>query len=108
MDKTDGLFPPIGRCDQYGGSLSRMWNSFLDKQETMSKTGGQTAGDVCHDAAVISHRAPLEEAADMIVRQKVHRLAVVDDSERCIGCLSRGDILAATHRALKAAMMDGK
>ena len=100
MDNSVGIFPPVGRCDQFGGSLSRMWDSFKDEQERRNRSTGQTAGAVCHDAAVIHHTAALEDAADMIVRRKVHRLAVVDDTNTCIGILSRGDILQATYRGM--------
>lgn len=97
----EGLFPPIGRCDAFGGSLSRMWHAALEEQQLRSKTGGQTAGDVCHPAATILVDARLEEAADIIVRNKVHRLAVVDGEGTCVGILSRGDILKATLEALR-------
>ena len=104
LDKTMGLFPPVGTCEQFGGSLSRMWDAFQDHQDLMAKAGGRTVGDVCHEAATISHKARLEDAADFIVRKKVHRLAVVDDNQRCVGVLSRGDLLAATYGAMTQIM----
>ena len=93
------MFPRIGKCDDYGGSLSRMWTAFSEMQEVISKTSGTTAGDVCHDAATVPAAARLEDAADVIVRRKVHRLAVVDAAGVCVGILSRGDILKATLQA---------
>ncbi len=96
VDKEEGMFPRIGKCDEFGGSLSRMWTAFSDMQEVISKTGGSTAADVCHEAATVSASARLEDAADVIVRKKVHRLAVLDAGGRCVGILSRGDILKAT------------
>jgi hypothetical protein len=65
-------------------------------QEVIQKTGGSTAADVCHEAATVNASARLEDAADLIVRRKVHRLAVVDGAGRCVGIISRGDILKAT------------
>ena len=103
LDKDEGMFPRVGRCDEFGGSLSRMWNAFAEQRETISKTAGQTAGAVCHDAATVAASARLEDAADLIVRRKVHRLAVLDDATgRCVGILSRGDILKATLARLRA------
>ena len=96
MDKADGMFPKIGRCEEFGGSLSRMWMAFSEQQELIQKTAGSTAGEVCHDAATVADTARLEDAADVIVRRKVHRLAVVDAQGKCVGVLSRGDILKAT------------
>jgi CBS domain-containing protein len=96
VDKSEGLFPRVGKCDEFGGSLSRMWTAFSDMQEVIQKTGGSTAADVCHEAATVNASARLEDAADLIVRRKVHRLAVVDAAGRCVGIISRGDILKAT------------
>ena len=96
VDASDGMFPKIGRCEEFGGSLSRMWTAFSEQQEVMQKTSGTTAGAVCHDAATVADSARLEDAADAIVRRKVHRLAVVDAQGKCVGILSRGDILKAT------------
>ena len=96
VDKADGMFPKIGRCEEFGGSLSRMWTAFSEQQELIQKTGGSTAAEVCHDAATVADTARLEDAADLIVRRKVHRLAVVDAQGKCVGVLSRGDILKAT------------
>jgi CBS-domain-containing membrane protein len=96
VDKADGMFPKIGRCEEFGGSLSRMWTAFSEQQELIQKTGGTTAAEVCHDAATVADSARLEDAADLIVRRKVHRLAVVDAKGKCVGVLSRGDILKAT------------
>ena len=90
------MFPRIGRCEEFGGSLSRMWNAFSEQQEVAQKTGATTAGEVCHEAATVVDTARLEDAADAIVRRKVHRLAVVDATGKCVGVLSRGDILKAT------------
>lgn len=101
------MFPPVGRCDQFGGSLSRMWDSFKSHQEVLSKVTGQTAGEVCHEASCIHASAALEDAADKIVRCKVHRLAVVDDNNTCVGVLSRGDILQATYRVMKSHSSSG-
>lgn len=37
-----------------------------------------------------------QDASNLIVRKKLHRLAVVDQEGRLVGMLSRGDILRAT------------
>ena len=100
--QTDGLFPPIGKCDEFGGSLSRMWNSQERYRELLTRVDGETAGECCHVAATILHSASLEEAADVIVRKRVHRLAVLDDNGCIVGVLSRGNLLAVTLAALQA------
>jgi len=105
VDKANGMFPKIGSCDNFNGSLSRMWTAFSEEQEVIQKTGASTAGEVCHVAATVADSARLEDAADVIVRQKVHRLAVVDAQGKCVGVLSRGDILKATLRVRRVARL---
>lgn len=83
-----------------------MWNSQERTRELLARVDGETAGEVCHVAATISHTANLEEAADVIVRKRVHRLAVLGDDGRIVGVLSRGNLLAATLAAMKNASVN--
>lgn len=78
-----------------------MWNAFEDKQAALRKSKGATAADMCHDAATIRADARLEEAADAVVRSRKHRLAVLDGEGRCVGVLSRGDLLRATLQRMR-------
>jgi len=78
-----------------------MWHSLESYREALHKTEGETAGEICVEATVVRASMRLEEAADVIVRNRKHRLAVVDDNGRFIGVLSRGDVLAATLKAMR-------
>ena len=48
----DGMFPPIGRCDEFGGSVKDMWGRFLDLQERADKANGETVEDAMGEAQV--------------------------------------------------------
>jgi CBS-domain-containing membrane protein len=80
-----------------------MWHSMESYREALHKSEGELAGEICHDATTVTVDCKLEEVADIIVRRRVHRLAVVGKDGKFLGVVSRGDILAATLRAMNAA-----
>ena len=51
---------------------------------------------VMHKAFKIHRDASMEEAANMVVQKRAHRICVLDDEGKCIGIVSRGDIMRAT------------
>jgi CBS domain-containing protein len=62
--------------------------------EEIEKAGGVTAADVMTvPVAVIGSHATLSEAARLMARRHVHRLPVVDGTERLVGIISRSDLL---------------
>lgn len=46
----------------------------------------------------------MEDAADMVVRKRAHRICVVDSEGSLIGVVSRGDIMRATIATFQAYM----
>ena len=78
IDTSEGLFPPIGRCDEYGGKKELMWNSFNELRNAQARVRGESVGDVMHECTTISQDASLEDAASVLLANKQHRLAVVD------------------------------
>lgn len=57
-----------------------------------------------HRAFSISPNAPMEDAADMVVRKRAHRICVVDSEGKLLGVVSRGDIMRATIATFQAYM----
>jgi CBS domain-containing protein len=57
-----------------------------------------------HKAFTISPDAPMEDAADMVVRKRAHRICVTDDDGVLLGVVSRGDIMRATIATFQAYM----
>ena len=57
-----------------------------------------------HRAFEISPDAPMEDAADMVVRKRAHRICVVDSEGVLLGVVSRGDIMRATIATFQAYM----
>ncbi|MGB3757938.1 MAG: CBS domain-containing protein [Rivularia sp. (in: cyanobacteria)] len=66
----------------------------LEYERELHKALGQTVGEVMSEKPVtISPDKPLREAAKIMRDRKIHRLPVVDDSEKIIGMLSLSDII---------------
>ena len=38
----DGMFPKIGRCEEFGGSVKDLWTRFFDLQDRMEKAQVRT------------------------------------------------------------------
>lgn len=65
-------------------------------QRELHKALGQTVGEVMSTNPIaIAPDKPLKEAAKVMHDKKVHRFPVVDDNDRIIGVLTRGDIIRA-------------
>eukprot|EP00958_Prasinococcus_capsulatus_P001464 scaffold133_cov407-Prasinococcus_capsulatus_cf.AAC.29 len=98
LDNSDGMFPKLGRCDEFNGRKKDMWSYFLETQEKLEKAGGQTVGEIMHRATLVPPTMPLGDGADLIVQRKLARLCLVNEKKQCIGVVSRGDIMRATLR----------
>lgn len=97
LDSSDGIFPALGKCDEYGGKKEVMWEEHFETQERMKRANGTTCGEVMHDTTLVTADASVAEAADLMVQKKLHRLAIVDPStNKLVGMLSRGDVMRAT------------
>lgn len=60
----------------------------------LHKALGQTVGEVMSDRAVsITGDCPLKEAAQLMHKREVRRLPVVDEAEKVVGIITRGDIV---------------
>lgn len=109
IDRSDGMFPKIGNCGdmKYRGNSKKMWREFLDLKEVAARASSQTVGQIMHDAYTVNRNESMEEAASLVIRDKVHRLTVLDDEGRLVGVLSRGDIMRATLLAMQANIQKG-
>ena len=94
--QDDGMFPKIGRCDEFGGSVKDLWSRFFDLQDRMERAQGTLVRDAMHEVQTIAPDMRLVDAADLILDGKLNRLVVVDGDERLVGVLSRGDVIRRT------------
>lgn len=101
IDTSDGMFPKLGRCEPYGGDKREMWKDFIELKEIAQFANANTIGTVMHMAYTIHKDASIVDASTLVVEKKVHRLAVLDDDDKLVGVLSRGDIVRATLKSLQ-------
>ena len=94
----DGMFPPIGRCDEFGGSVKDMWGRFLDLQARADKANGDAVEDAMGEARTVAPSMKLADATDVMLDERLTRLVVVDEEEKLVGVLSRGDIIGEPTR----------
>lgn len=65
-------------------------------ERDLHKALGQTVGEVMsRNPLTISPDKPLNAAAQLMHERKIHRLPVIDSSEKVIGIITRGDIIRA-------------
>lgn len=63
-------------------------------ERELHKALGQTVGEVMSDHAIsITGDRPLKEAAQLMHKQEVPRLPVVDEEKKVVGIITRGDIV---------------
>jgi len=97
------MFPRVGRCDEYNGNVKEMWSQFHNLQERMSKASGSKVTAAMHDATTCVPDMRLVDATELMLRDNLARLPVVDEQGRLIGILSRGDIMRRTFQAFMLA-----
>ena len=78
----------LGRTDESG----RPW---LFERLTEAFRSERVSEQMTESVATIGPEIPLSAAAGIMVRNRVHRLPVVDDRKRLLGILSTTDIVAA-------------
>ncbi|MBE9040759.1 CBS domain-containing protein [Oscillatoriales cyanobacterium LEGE 11467] len=66
-------------------------------ERELHKALGQTVGEVMSKGSVVTIKpeAFLREAAQLMHEKKINRLPVLDENDRVIGILTRGDIIRA-------------
>ena len=63
-------------------------------EKELHKALGQLVGDVMTKSVItIQADASLQAAAKLLHRRNIHRLIVVDDEQKVVGILTRGDII---------------
>jgi len=96
LDRSAGLFPPLGSCDGFDGKRDLMWKAHFDLQDRLDKSTGTTVGDIMHEAAIVRPDMRIADAANLIVHKQIHRVPVVNAADELVGVLSRGDVLKVT------------
>jgi len=99
----DGMFPRVGRCDEFNGNVQEMWSKFHDLQDRMHKVSGSKVLTAMHETKTVYPDMPLVEATEMMLNDKLARIPVVDQTGKLVGILSRGDIMRRTFQAFMLA-----
>ena len=86
----DGMFPRVGRCDEFNGNVKEMWSQFHNLQERMYKASGSKVSTAMHEATTCTPDMPLVEATELMLNGNLARMPVVDDRGALVGILSRG------------------
>lgn len=105
--ETQDMFPKIGSCEEFGGSVKDLWSRFFDLQDRMERAQGTTAKEAMHEVTTISPDMLLADAADVMLDGNRSRLCVVDEEARLVGVLSRGDIIRRTFEAFAKGRREG-
>jgi CBS domain-containing protein len=82
-------FPVVGEDGKLAGVVT--WRDLQSKRPD----GDTLAALIRRPAVVIPDSASLRDAADLMAREKVGRLPVVDAAQRMTGILTRSDIISA-------------
>jgi CBS domain-containing protein len=78
------------------GAYLELPSSHRNFEEELRKAVGATVGEVMHaDPITCSPDATLESVATLMHEENVSRIPVVDDGDRLVGIIARGDILKA-------------
>ena len=72
------------------------WKAFNAVQNMLAKSGGKKVGDVMtRGPTVVRPNTNIEDAARILLSGRFRRLPVVDEDNRLIGILTRGNIVSA-------------
>ena len=86
LDMQGELFPRPGAT----------WKAFNAVQNMLAKSGGKTVGDVMtRSPTVVRPNTNIEDAARILLSGRFRRLPVVDEDNKLIGILTRGNIVSA-------------
>ena len=92
-EKAKGFFP----------EADSDWNSFYEVQKLVAKNAGKSVGDVMTaDPITVRPATSIEDAANLLLRKKIRRLPVVDESGRLLGIITRSNVIKAAWEARKA------
>lgn len=107
LDKSEGFFPPVNKCiNEFGGDRNAMWRDFHERRAAINKARATQVGDSMRETHTVPQTMSLPDVADFIVRKRLHRVFVVDASDKLVGVVSRGDIMKATIHSFRG-VMDG-
>lgn len=79
------------------------WNAFFENQKLITKNGGQTVADVMTATPItVMPSTPIEEAANLLLRRKIRRLPVCDETGKLVGIITRSNVIKAAYDARRA------
>lgn len=91
IDMTRDLDAELSQLDEVE-SASRLW--IVEKLS--AGIGSESVGNVMTDSvASVTPETPLRDAASQMIRNRVHRLPVVDGNQELVGIISTMDLLEA-------------
>jgi CBS domain-containing protein len=86
VDTTDGMFPKIGRCEEYNGDVGKMWGNFLELQQIAAQANSSTVGQIMNNALSIPQDTTLEDAAWCVPSPRLASLLQLTPGEGRVGC----------------------
>ena len=90
QEKAKGFFP----------DADESWNSFFEIQKLVAKNSGKFVGDVMTETPItVRAQTSIADAANLLLRRKMRRLPVVDESGRLVGIITRSNIIKAAWEA---------
>lgn len=93
-DKSDAFFPKHGTD----------WSSFFEVQKLIIKNNGKCVADVMTgDPICVRPLTTVEDAANLLLRRRIRRLPVVDESGRLLGIITRSNVIKAAWEMRRAA-----
>jgi len=54
VDRSDGMFPSVGKCAEHGGDRDKMWERHFLNAELIEKAGANKVGEIMRDPNIIS------------------------------------------------------
>jgi CBS domain-containing protein len=79
------------------------WKAFQEVRSLIGKSKGTKVGDVMTKSPIcVTAESPLEDAAMLLLKKKIHRLPVVDGEGKLVGLISRGNVIKAALQSRKS------
>ena len=97
---TTACSPPSDAATSSAGP-SKTCGSFPDLQARADKANGDAVEDAMGEARTVAPSMKLADATDVMLDERLTRLVVVDEEEKLVGVLSRGDIIRRTYEAFR-------
>ena len=84
-------------------SLEQSWETFNILQDVIEKSRGTRVAEVMtEDPVTVRESTNLADAVVLLLKRRIRRVPVVDESGRVVGLLSRADVIRSTLAEMKS------